>query len=142
MQAVSILKNSKKQGTTIFASYNHGTAYDPSILALLQYPGLTDIHSIQKYFYFNKKHNLNIGVNATYENRIGGDIKYIEGNGDNVHSYFEKNSTNRYSTQFSVDHKLNDKQHSTSKTVLAITIGQFKFQITYFQVCNFQATVS
>ncbi len=99
-----------KVGTTIFASYNHGTAYDPANI------GLTAIPKFDRYtfnpkifFYFNKNTTANFGVNATYENRIGGDIKYIEGKGDSTHAYFEKNKTNRYSTQLSFEHRVNDK---------------------------------
>jgi len=71
-----------KIGTTIFASYNHGTPYDPANI------GLTAIPKFDRYtfnpkifFYFNKNTTANFGVNATYENRIGGDIDYIEGKG-------------------------------------------------------------
>ena len=106
----------RKVGTTIFASYNHGTAYDPANI------GLTAIPKFDRYtfnpkifFYFNKNTTANFGVNATFENRIGGDIKYIEGNGDNIHTYFEKNKTNRYSTQLSVEHEINDKSKFSFK---------------------------
>jgi len=99
----------KKAGTTIFASYNHGTAYDPANI------GLTAIPKFDRYtfnpkifFYFNSKTTMNFGINATLENRIGGDIKYIQGKADSIHSYFEKNKTNRYSTQFLLEHKIND----------------------------------
>src|SRR5690606_6643636 len=46
--------------------------------------------------------------NATVENRLGGDMLYIRGNGDNVHQYFEENKTQRYSTQFTFDHIINE----------------------------------
>ena len=106
----------KKVGTTIFASYNHGTPYDPANI------GLTAIPKFDRYtfnpkifFYFNDKTTMYFGVNATLENRIGGDIKYIEGKGDSIHSYFEKNKTNRYSTQLSLDHKINDNSKLSFK---------------------------
>ncbi len=99
----------KKTGTTIFASYNHGTPYDPANI------GLTAIPKFDRYtfnpkifFYFSDKTTVNFGINATLENRIGGDTKYIEGKADSIHSYFEKNKTNRYSTQLSLEHQIND----------------------------------
>ena len=105
-----------KAGTTIFASYNHGTPYDPANI------GLTAIPKFDRYtfnpklfFYFSKNTTANVGVNATYENRIGGDIKYIEGKSDSIHSYFEKNKTNRYSTQLSLEHTINDEAKFTFK---------------------------
>jgi iron complex outermembrane receptor protein len=98
-----------KVGTTIFASYNHGTAYDPANIGLTAIPNF-DRYSFNPkiFFYFNRKTTAYFGVDATYENRIGGDIKYIEGKGDSTHSYFEKNKTNRYSTQLSFEHAIND----------------------------------
>ena len=98
-----------KVGTTIFASYNHGTAYDPANIGLTAIPNF-DRYSFNPkiFFYFNKKTTAYFGVDAIYENRIGGDIKYIEGKGDSTHSYFEKNKTNRYSTQLSFEHIINN----------------------------------
>ena len=100
----------KKTGTTIFASYNHGTPYDPANIGLTAIPKF-DRYTINPkiFFYFNNKTTMNFGVNATLENRIGGDIKYIEGKADSIHSYFEKNKTNRYSTQLSFVHTINSK---------------------------------
>ncbi|CAN5249226.1 TonB-dependent receptor [soil metagenome] len=99
----------KKTGTTIFASYNHGTPYDPANIGLTAIPKF-DRYTINPkiFFYFNPKTTMNFGVNATLENRIGGDIKYIEGKADSIHYYFEKNKTYRYSTQLSLEHKIND----------------------------------
>ena len=135
-----------KIGTTIFASYNHGTPYDPANI------GLTAIPKFDRYtfnpklfFYFNKKTTANFGVNATYENRIGGDIKYIEGKADSIHSYFEKNKTNRYSTQLSVDHTINDKakfsfKNSVSYYNRSIQIPDYLFsgvQLSSYSEVNF-----
>ena len=55
-----------------------------------------------------------MGINAVIEDRIGGDIKYIEGEGDAVHSYFEKNNSNRFSTQLSFEHDLNEQNRLTA----------------------------
>ena len=46
-------------------------------------------------------------------------MKYIEGKSDPMHSYFEKNKTNRYSTQLSISHKLNDKTKISFKNSLS-----------------------
>ncbi len=106
----------KKVGATIFASYNHGTPYDPANIGLTAIPKF-DRYTINPkiFFYFNEKTTMNFGVNATVENRIGGDIKYIEGKADSIHSYFEKNKTNRYSTQLSLEHKINDNSKLSFK---------------------------
>ena len=99
-----------KIGTTIFASYNHGTAYDPSNIGLTAIPDFDRFTLNPKiFFYPNGNTTASFGINATIEKRVGGDMKYIEGKSDPMHSYFEKNKTNRYSTQLSISHKLNDK---------------------------------
>jgi outer membrane receptor for ferrienterochelin and colicins len=135
-----------KTGTTIFASYNHGTPYDPANI------GLTAIPKFDRYtfnpkifFYINKNTTANFGVNATYENRIGGDIKYIDGKADSIHSYFEKNKTNRYSTQLSVEHTINDKAKFSFKSSVSyynrsIQIPDYLFsgvQLSSYREVNF-----
>ncbi len=123
----------KKIGTTIFASYNLGTPYDPANSGLTAIPKYNRYTINPKLFlYLNEKTTLNIGFNNTVEDRIGGDIKYIEGKGDSIHSYFEKNKTNRFSTQIGLDRKINDKsifaiKNSVSFYDRAIEIPNFKF---------------
>ncbi|GGG99829.1 TonB-dependent receptor [Mucilaginibacter phyllosphaerae] len=101
----------KEMGATIYAAYNHGTAYDPSGTDLTAIPEFDRYTLNPKLFlYFNAKTTLTAGINATAENRIGGDLHYIKGNGDATHSYFEKNKTGRYSSQAELVHKLNDNE--------------------------------
>ncbi len=98
-----------KVGTTIFASYNSGKPYDPSDIGFSAIPKYTRYTLNPKLFvYFNEQTKLNIGVNGTIEDRMGGDMKYIENKGDAIHSYFERNKTNRVSTQMGFDHILSD----------------------------------
>jgi len=90
----------RKTGTTIFASYNTGRPYDPANIDLTAIPKFTRYTINPRLFlYLNEKTTFNLGFNSTVEDRIGGDIKYITGSGDSIHSYFEKNKTNRFSTQ-------------------------------------------
>jgi outer membrane receptor for ferrienterochelin and colicins len=136
----------KKAGTTIFASYNHGSAYDPANIGLTAIPKF-DRYTLNPkiFFYFDKNTTANFGVNSTYENRIGGDIKYIKGEADSIHSYFEKNKTNRYSTQLSIEHKINDKaqfsfKNSVSYYDRSIQIPDYLFsgvQLSSYSEINF-----
>ena len=78
------------------------------------------------------KQNLTSVFNTTIEERTGGDIKYIEDGGDNEHSYFEKNKTARFSTQFGLDHIINDTSKLSFKNSISyydrtIEIPTFKF---------------
>ena len=65
-------------GTTVFLSYNTGEPYDPADIGLTAIPEFTRYTINPKlYFYFNDETTLNIGINTTIEDRIGGDINYI-----------------------------------------------------------------
>ncbi len=117
----------EKVGLTVFASRNTSKAYDPSNT------GFTAIPKTERYvlnpklfLYFSPKTTMNIGFNTIIENRTGGDIAYIKGNGDANHSYFEKNKSNRYSTQFVLDHRFNEKSSLTIKN----SVNNFNRTIT------------
>ncbi|MEY2639276.1 MAG: hypothetical protein RIR90_758 [Bacteroidota bacterium] len=131
----------KKVGATLFASYNKGTPYDPANI------GLTAIPKFNRYtinprllVYLDEKTTLNIGVNATIEDRIGGDIRYIKNEINNTNSFFERNKTNRISTQLGLDHHINEQSKFSFKNSISyynrsIEIPSFKF--TGVQVLSF-----
>jgi outer membrane receptor for ferrienterochelin and colicins len=101
----------KKTGATIYAAYNHGTAYDPSNTGLTAIPKFDRFTLNPKFFvYFNEATTLSAGLNTTIEKRIGGDLEYIKEHGSAQHSYFEENKTQRYSTQIELDHQLNAQE--------------------------------
>lgn len=101
----------KKVGTTIYAAYNHGSAYDPSNTGFTAIPEFNRFTLNPKLFIdLNERTTLSAGLNTTVEKRIGGDLEYIKGNGNDQHSYFEENKTQRYSTQLELEHQLNDKE--------------------------------
>lgn len=103
-----------KTGITVFGSRNTNEPYDPADIGLTAIPKFTRYSVNPKFFVdFNERTNLNFGVNFTTEDRIGGDVRYIEGDGDAVHRYFENNESTRYSTQFSLAHKLNSNASLT-----------------------------
>ena len=56
-----------------------------------------------------------------FEDRLGGDIEYIKGKGDDTHSYFEKNKTQRHSTQLTSGTDLMKKTDWTLKIVSLIS---------------------
>jgi iron complex outermembrane receptor protein len=109
-----------KTGTTIFASYDHGTPYDPAHIGLTAIPKFDRFTLNPKIFFYGIKNTTaSFGINTTIENRIGGDIRYIKGKGDSTHSYFEENKTNRFSTQLSVEHKINNDSRLIFKNSLS-----------------------
>ena len=95
-------KKFDKVGLTVFASRNTSEPYDPADINLTAIPKFRRYSFNPKlYVDFNEKTSVVVGVNFTTEDRIGGDIKYIEGKGDATHSYYENNISHRYSTQLS-----------------------------------------
>ncbi len=137
----------KKVGTTIFASHNRNWAYDPANIDLTAIPKFERyVFNPKLFLYFTDNTKLNFGVNSTIENRLGGDIRYIEGNGDSLHSYFEENKTQRYSTQLTFDHNFNHSNRFSFKNSVSyfnrkIGIPQYSFDGT--QLASFsEATYS
>ena len=137
----------KKFGTTIFASYNLGSPYDPADIGLTAIPKFNRYTINPKfYFYLNDQTTINLGFNNTAEDRIGGDIKFIEGKGNSVNAYFEENKTNRFSTQLGLDHSIDEKskfalKNSVSYYDRSIEIPDFKFsgiQLASFSEANYQ----
>lgn len=135
-----------KVGTTIFAAYNHGSPYDPSNL------GLTAIPRFNRYtlnprlwLYLDDRTTLNVGVNATTENRVGGDLDFIESRGSAQHVYFEQNRTGRYSSQLQLDHRLNGKEKLTFKNSISyfdrtISLPDYRFsgvQVSSYTEANY-----
>ena len=125
-----------KIGTTIFASHNRNAAYDPAKNGLSAIPQFERYVLNPKLFvYFNEKTKLNFGINTTIESRLGGDMLYIKGNGDNTNQYFEENKTQRYSTQFVFDHLINEKSSFQIKNSVSYfnrntTIPSYQFEGT------------
>lgn len=110
----------KKAGVTFFASRNSNKPFDPAGILFTAIPKFERYTFNPKLFlYFNPKTSLNIGINSTFENRLGGDMRFIKGNGDSIHSYFEKNITGRLSSQLLFDHSIND--HSNLKVKNSIS---------------------
>ena len=138
-----------KIGTTIFASHNRNGAYDPAQIGFSAIPQFERYVLNPKLFvYFNDKTKMNFGINTTIENRLGGDMLYIKGKGDNLHQYFEKNKTQRYSTQFVLDHLITQNSSFQIKNSVSyfnrnITIPDYEFegsQIATFTEANYTSS--
>ena len=116
-----------KIGTTVFAAYNYNGAYDPANIGLTAIPKTNRFTINPKlFFYPNEKTKGYFGINLTTENRLGGDLKVIEGNIDAAHQFFEKNSSLRASTQLNIEHKLTEN----SKIQFKNSVGFFDRKFT------------
>ncbi|WP_343698001.1 TonB-dependent receptor plug domain-containing protein [Flavobacterium sp.] len=105
-----------KIGLTVFASHDRNAPYDPADIQLTAIPKFERFNFNPKLFVnFNENTKLNFGINTVFENRIGGNIDYIKDENKYPDSYFEKNKTQRISTQFTLTHKFNDQESITIK---------------------------
>lgn len=112
----------KHIGTTLFGAYNYNGAYDPSATGFSAIPKTNRFTFNPKVFlYLNDHDSAWFGVNTTYENRYGGDMQVLNGNADQLHRYFERNKSFRFSTQLSFSHKINEE----SKLNFKNTVGYF-----------------
>ena len=122
-----------KIGLTVFASHDRNAPYDPADIQLTAIPKFERFNFNPKLFvYFNENTKLNFGVNTVFENRIGGNIDYIKDESKYPDSYFEKNKTQRISTQLTLSHKFNEKESITFKNSFnnfsrVITIPDYVF---------------
>ena len=116
-----------KVGLTLYAGYNENKAYDPSSVGFSAVPKFDRfVFNPKLFIYISKATTLSVGINIGFENRIGGDMQYLNGHGDSLHSYYEQNKSQRLSIQLSFNHQLSEKTSLTFRN----SISYFKRNIT------------
>jgi len=112
-----------KIGVTVYGARNSNRAYDPAGNSLSAIPE-TERYTFNPAltFYFSERTQLSIALNSMFEDRLGGDTKYIRGEGDSVHAFFQRNVTDRVSSQTTLRHKINDRSFFQIKN----SLGFFK----------------
>ncbi|WP_036386343.1 TonB-dependent receptor [Muricauda sp. MAR_2010_75] len=137
-----------KVGTTVFASYNLGTPYDPADIGLTAIPEFDRFTLNPKlYWYLNEGTELLLGINAIWEDRLGGNMDYVKGDAV-ADPYFESNETERVSTQLGFKHAFNDRNRFEVKNSFSfydrtIQIPDFTFsgyQRSSFSELNFSTS--
>jgi iron complex outermembrane receptor protein len=118
-----------KIGLTVFGSRNSGSPYDPADIGLTAIPKFERYTINPRVFLYGKNTNANMGFTYVTENRIGGSIDYIK---NGTAGYFEKNNTDRFTTQLGINRKLSERswinfENSYSHFKRAITIPYYKF---------------
>ncbi len=109
-----------KVGLTLFAAHNGNQPYAPGNTPFTAIPRTRRNFIEPKLFLeLGARTKLIAGFSTTWETRQGGDIQYLRGRKDSVHQYFEDNSSHRYSTQFTLDHRWTDKDQITLKGSLS-----------------------
>ncbi len=95
-----------KAGLTIYGAYDANAAYAPAGQVFTAIPKFTRYTFSPKLFlYLSPKTELSVGINTSFEDRVGGDIKYITGAGDTANTYYERNKTERVSSELELSHK-------------------------------------
>lgn len=89
-------------GVTVFGSANSGKAYDASNIGFTAIPKFQRYTITPRLFLYGKKTNLNAGVSYSVEDRLGGSMNYIK---NGTPGYFEKNNSNRFTTQLGIMHQ-------------------------------------
>lgn len=103
----------KKTGITVFGSSNSGKAFDPANIGLTAIPQFERYTINPRLFFYGDKTTANIGLSYITEKRIGGDMNYIK---NGTPGYFEKNNTDRFSTQAQLTHRINERSQLTFKS--------------------------
>lgn len=118
----------KHWGLTMYGGRSSNAAYNPSgdvpFSAIPRFDRY--VFNPKLFLYFSDRTRLNVGVNLGWEKRVGGDMQYLRGKGDSTHSYFERNRSQRFSTQLSFEHRFNGRSSLTVKN----SVGSFDRTIT------------
>ena len=144
-------KRNDKFGVSLYGSGHYQKAYDPENDGFSNLPKTTSISFNPKFFYYpSEKTTFWVGLNGTYDDRIGGDITKIERGENGIHQYTEENISKRlssqavYNTQIDSTRSLNIK-NSVSFFDRNLTIPNFNFdgkQINTFTEISYQKATS
>ena len=126
-------KRNEKFGISLYGSGHYQKAYDPEDDGFSNLPKTKSISFNPKFFYYpSDKTTFWLGLNGTYDDRIGGDITKIESGENGIHQYTEENISKRlssqavYKTQIDSISSLNIK-NSVSFFDRNLTIPDFNF---------------
>ena len=118
-----------KSGLTVFASRNSNKAFDPAGIGLTAIPKFSRYTINPRLFLYGSNTTVDVGITYITEDRTGGSTEYIKNGGN---GFFEKNNTNRITTQLGITHRLNDQatlqfKNSYSRFDRKITVPSYVF---------------
>jgi iron complex outermembrane receptor protein len=116
-------------GVTVFGSRNSNKPYDPSNTGFTAIPKFSRYTIAPRLFYYSDNTNLDAGVSFITETRLGGNIDYVK---HGATGYFEKNNSDRFTTQFGLTHQVNSHtavnfKNSYNHFKRAINIPAYEF---------------
>lgn len=128
-----VSKRSGRFGYAILGLINSQKSYDVDKDDFSEIPKSTNLTFNPRFFYYpNETTSFMIGNNFTKGSMKGGDMNFIAGNPDFLHSYFEQNETIRNTTTFEFDKQLENKNNFKLKQSLSffdrkINIPNYQF---------------
>ena len=126
-------KRDGKFGFSLYGSGHHQKAFDPEDDGFSNLPKTTSFSFNPKLFYYpSEKTTVWLGLNGTYDDRIGGDITKIESGEDGIHQYTEENNSKRLSSQFVYETQLDSVSSLKFKNSVSffdrnLTVPDFNF---------------
>jgi outer membrane receptor for ferrienterochelin and colicins len=135
-------------GYTFLGSVNYQREYDADGDDFTELPRTVSFNvNPRLFFYTDDKTRLMIGNSTTYQNRKGGDLFVIRGRTDELHQYFENNTSLRNITTLQFDRDFSGGRRIVAKQSLAffdreIEIPDYRFngrqfnsytEVSYFQ---------
>ncbi len=89
-----------KLGLSIYGSVNNQVAYDPDNDGFSNLPKAKTFALNPKFYYYPSQNTkISLGIDATSDDRLGGDMEVIKRNTNNEHVFSESNRSERYSTK-------------------------------------------
>ena len=126
-------KRNEKFGISLYGSGHYQKAYDPEDDGFSNLPKTKSISFNPKFFYYpSDKTTFWLGLNGTYDDRIGGDITKIESGENGIHQYTEENISKRLSSQAVYKTKIDSISSLSIKNSVSffdrnLTIPDFNF---------------
>jgi iron complex outermembrane receptor protein/outer membrane receptor for ferrienterochelin and colicins len=124
----------ERLGYTFLGSVNYQKEYDVDDDDFTELPRTNAFTLSPRFFFYpDDKTRLIVGNTTSYQNRKGGDVFVIRGQGDNFHQYFENNNSIRNITTLQFERQFVDGSHLVAKQSLAffdreIEIPDYRFE--------------
>ena len=123
-----------KIGYTLLVNSVSGQAVDVNGDGFSDAPQLSQLSFAPKLFFYGKDSALfTVGMNVTYEDRIGGDMYAIRYKPDSLHPYLERSQSQRDYSQMRYDCKLSDNAYLTLKNSVGLYDRSLQSGDSYFK---------
>ena len=113
-------KRNDKYGVSLYGSGNYQKVYDAEDDGFSNLPETTSFAFNPKFYYYpSEDTTFWIGLNGSYDDRIGGDVNTIENDSNNSTAYTEENISTRISSQAVYTTKLDSLRNFTIKNSIS-----------------------